>query len=63
VLVAAQPERFYLPAYIGPRGWVALRLDRGKIDWEEVGELVTGSYRLIAPKRLLKDLDGVRHPR
>ena len=55
VLVAAQPERFYLPAYIGPRGWVALRLDRGKIDWEEVRELVTGSYRMVAPKRLLKE--------
>jgi len=55
VLVAAQPERFYLPAYIGPRGWVALRLDRGKIDWEEVRELVTGSYRMVAPKRIQKE--------
>ena len=51
-LVAAQPDRFYLPAYIGPRGWVALRLDVGKPDWEEVRELIAGSYRLIAPKRL-----------
>ena len=51
-LAAAQPQRFYLPAYIGSRGWVALRLDRGKIDWEEIGELAAGSYRLIAPKRL-----------
>ncbi|HXN73721.1 MAG TPA: MmcQ/YjbR family DNA-binding protein [Candidatus Acidoferrales bacterium] len=51
-LVAAQPERFYLPAYIGPRGWVALRLDRGAIDWKEVAELVAGSYQITAPKRL-----------
>lgn len=51
-LAAAQPARFYLPAYIGPRGWVALRLDRGKVDWNEVEELLTTSYRLIAPKRL-----------
>ncbi len=51
-LAAAQPGRFYLPAYIGPKGWVALRLDVGKIDWEEVTELVRGSYQLIAPKRL-----------
>ncbi len=35
MLTNAQPERFYLPAYIGPRGWVALRLDAGKIDWDE----------------------------
>jgi predicted DNA-binding protein (MmcQ/YjbR family) len=51
-LAAAQPARFYLPAYIGPRGWVALRLDAGKLDWEEVRDLVATSYRLMAPKRL-----------
>ena len=51
-LIAAHPERFYMPAYIGPRGWVALRLDVGGLDWNEVAELVVGSYRLIAPKRL-----------
>ena len=51
-LVAAQPERFYMPAYVGPRGWVALRLDVEGVDWDEVAELVAGSYRLIAPKRL-----------
>ena len=50
-LVSAQPARFYMPAYIGPRGWVALRLDRGAIDWKEVAELVAGSYQLTAPKR------------
>ena len=51
-LVAAQPKRFYLPAYIGPRGWVALRLDLGEIDWGEVAELVSGSYILSAPRKL-----------
>jgi hypothetical protein len=55
-LAAAQPGRFYLPSYIGPRGWVALRLDLGEPDWEEVGELIAGSYRLIAPKRLALSL-------
>lgn len=51
-LVAAQPARFYLPAYIGPKGWVALRLDVGEVDWHEVAELVACSYGLVAPKRL-----------
>jgi predicted DNA-binding protein (MmcQ/YjbR family) len=51
-LAAADPARFYLPAYIGSKGWVGLRLDMGKVDWKEVAELVAGSYRLIAPKRL-----------
>ena len=57
-LAAAQPTRFYLPAYIGPRGWIALRLDWGKVDWGEVGELVAGGYCLIAPKRLVKLVQG-----
>lgn len=51
-LAAAQPARFYVPAYVGPKGWVALRLDRGKIDWNEVKELLLCSYQLIAPRRL-----------
>ena len=51
-LAESQPDRFYLPAYVASRGWVALRLDVGKIDWDEVKELVLSSYVLIAPKRL-----------
>ncbi len=51
-LVDSQPAKFYLPAYVASRGWVALRLDSGKIDWNEVKELLIGSYLLIAPKRL-----------
>jgi hypothetical protein len=51
-LIAAQPAKFYMPAYIGPRGWVALRLDASGLDWNEVAELVAGSYRLVAPNRL-----------
>lgn len=51
-LVRRSPKRFYLPAYIGVRGWAGLRLDTGKIDWEEVSGLVSGSYRLVAPKKL-----------
>ncbi len=51
-LAAAQPARFYVPAYVGPKGWVALRLDGGEIDWDEVSELLLSSYHLIAPERL-----------
>lgn len=51
-LIAADPELFYMPAYIGPRGWVAFRLDVGRIDWQEVRDLVTGSYQLVAPGKL-----------
>jgi predicted DNA-binding protein (MmcQ/YjbR family) len=51
-LIKADPKRFYMPAYVGPRGWVGLRLDVGKVDWVEVQELVVGSYQLTAGKRL-----------
>ena len=52
------PERFYLPAYIGPRGWFGMRLDRGRVAWRDVEEVVEQSYRLTAPTSLLKKLDG-----
>jgi hypothetical protein len=41
-----------MPAYIGSRGWVGLRLDVPELDWEEAAELILGSYRLCAPKTL-----------
>jgi predicted DNA-binding protein (MmcQ/YjbR family) len=55
-LAAFDPQRFYIPAYIGPRGWVALRLDTGEVDWDEVANLIADSYRMIAPKRLATQL-------
>jgi len=58
VLAEAQPRRFYLPAYLAARGWVALRLDSGKIDWDEVNELLLGSYSMIAPKRLAQKVSS-----
>ena len=54
LLVTANPGRFYLPAYLAAKGWVALRLDVEDVDWEEVAELLTDSYRRTAAKRLKK---------
>jgi predicted DNA-binding protein (MmcQ/YjbR family) len=51
VLVGADPERFFAPPYVGPKGWVGMRLDSAP-DWDEVAKLVQRSYRLVAPKRL-----------
>ena len=51
VLVGADPETFFVPPYVGPKGWVGMRLDN-QPDWKEVSALVIRSYRLIAPKRL-----------
>ena len=53
---AREPGRFYLPPYIGKRGWFGLRLDRGRIDWREVANLLELSYCLAAPKKLVAQL-------
>jgi predicted DNA-binding protein (MmcQ/YjbR family) len=59
LLSRAHPEQFYLPAYIGARGWVALRLDVGEVDWQEVAEVVFHSYCLTATKRQVDQARGV----
>jgi len=43
---------FYMPAYVGHKGWIGVQLDHPDADWEEVAELIATSYCLIAPKRL-----------
>ena len=52
-----QDERFFYPAYMGPSGWLGLDFSVAKVDWAEVRELVDASYRMVAPKKLLKLLD------
>src|SRR5687767_13087367 len=48
-LVASDQEQFYVPAYLGPRGWVGARLDRGPA-WGVIETLVRDSFHLVAPK-------------
>lgn len=56
-LVEADPKTFFVPPYVGPSGWVGVRLDRGP-DWGVVAGLLEEGYRMVAPKRALKVLDG-----
>ena len=53
MLVQSNPERFFVPPYVGHHGWVGIWLDI-EIDWDEVADLVEESYRMTAPKRLWK---------
>jgi hypothetical protein len=55
-LTSSDPDRYFVPPYVGRYGWVGVRLDR-PIDWTEVKGLVEDSYRLTAPKRLTRTLD------
>jgi predicted DNA-binding protein (MmcQ/YjbR family) len=51
LMVAAAPKRFFVPPYVGPSGWVGVFLD-GPVDWAELADLLTDSYRLVAPRKL-----------
>jgi len=55
LLVAADPARFFRPPYVGPKGWIGVRLE-GRPDWGEIVFLIRRSYRMTAPKRLAATL-------
>jgi len=55
-LVEQEPDRFFVPPYVGHRGWIGVRLDVD-VDPEELSEIVTDAYREVAPKTLLRRLD------
>ena len=51
-LVAARPDRFFRPPFVGGRGWLGVWLDVEQ-DWAELEEIVTDAYRMIAPEKLV----------
>lgn len=55
-LVSAEPARFFVPPYVGHRGWLGVRLDVDP-DWTEIAEILKDAYRQVAPKRLAAELD------
>ena len=55
--VATDPGRYFVPPYVGARGWLGMRLD-GDVDWDEVAERCEDAYRTVAPARLVARLDG-----
>jgi hypothetical protein len=57
VLVGSDPHRFFVPPYVGHRGWLGVRLDV-PVDWDEIADLVVDAYRMVAPKRLVSELDA-----
>lgn len=56
-LVEESPRRFFVPAYLGPKGWVGVRLDRASVSWPEMAHLARVAYRLTAPPNLASQLD------
>lgn len=54
MLVEADPDTYYKPPYLGPSGWVGIRLDTPEVDWDRVADRVAYSWELVAPRRLLE---------
>ena len=55
LLVDADPEKFFVPPYVGHRGWLGVRLDRW-LDWDEVRGIVEDAFCAVAPKKLVERL-------
>ena len=55
--VEADPDTYFVPPYLGPSGWVGMRLDHDP-DWQVVEDLLEEGYRSVAPKRVLAALDA-----
>src|SRR3954463_2589327 len=53
MLVDADPERFFVPPYVGHRGWLGMRLDR-ELDWDELAGIVEDAFAEVAPARLVE---------
>jgi phosphoribosylglycinamide formyltransferase-1 len=51
-LVRDDSESFFVPAYLGARGWIAIRLDLDTVDWETVSDLARRAFQSIAPRKL-----------
>jgi len=56
-LVEANPDVFFVPPYVGPSGWLGVRLE-GDVDWGLVEGLLEDGYRMVAPKRAITKLDA-----
>ncbi len=55
--VASEPDRYFAPPYLEPKGWIAAWLDpESNPDWNEIAAIIDESYRLVAPKRLVSRL-------
>ena len=53
LLLESEPERFFVPPYVGHRGWLGVRLDR-RLDWYELAGIVEDAYGEVAPPKLVE---------
>jgi len=51
-LAELAPDRFFVPPYVGHRGWLGVWLDV-PVDWDEIADLVVDAYCMVAPRKLV----------
>jgi len=56
-LVDQDPESFFVPPYLGPKGWIAIRLDLVEIDWGLIAEFAKRAYQQVAPRKLAAQVE------
>src|ERR1044071_2980680 len=56
-LVTMDSGRYFIPPYVGHRGWLGVYL-YVPVDWDEIADLVAEAYRVVAPRRLVAEMDG-----
>ncbi len=54
MLIEADPDFYYKPPYLGPSGWVAMRVAGDDVDWDRVADRIAASWEMVAPRRLLE---------
>jgi hypothetical protein len=62
LMVRAAPDRFFVPPYVGPSGWIGVYLDSPATDWTELAELLRDAWRLSAPKKLVERVEATAAP-
>ena len=56
--VRDDPDNFFVPAYLGSKGWIAIRLDLDEVDWEVVADFARTAYQAVVPRKLAALVEG-----
>jgi len=58
--IRIDPETFFVPDYLGAKGWVGIRLDLAEVDWDSITELIIAAYQCLAPRKLAAQVESSR---
>ncbi len=55
MLIEADAETYFRPAYFGHAGWIGVRVDKPDVDWDHIADRVETSWRMVAPRKVLEE--------